>query len=143
MIPDRVELELDIRTLPGWGPPEVLAMLEDVLGDLYAEVEIEFLCEDLSTSSAADTPLWSALERAASVSYPGARLVPYLSVGATDARLFRPLGTVAYGFGLFSERLGFDQYSSMFHGVDERVDVDSLELSAALWGHLVRDTLDS
>jgi acetylornithine deacetylase/succinyl-diaminopimelate desuccinylase-like protein len=143
VIPDRVELELDIRTLPGWGPPEVLAMLEDVLGDLYAEVEIEFLCEDLSTSSAADTPLWSALERAASVSYPGARLVPYLSVGATDARLFRPLGTVAYGFGLFSERLGFDQYSSMFHGVDERVDVDSLELSAALWEHLVRDTLDS
>jgi acetylornithine deacetylase/succinyl-diaminopimelate desuccinylase-like protein len=117
-------------------------MLEDVLGDLYRDVEIEFMCEDLSTSSPADTPLWAALERAASVSYPGSRLVPYLSVGATDARLFRPLGTVAYGFGLFSERLGFDQYSSMFHGVDERVDVESLELSATLWGHLVRDSLD-
>ena len=100
VIPDRVELELDIRTLPGWGTPEVTAMLEDVLGDLYGEVEVEFMCEDLSTTSPADTPLWSALERAASESYPGSRLVPYLTVGATDARIFRRLGTVAYGFGL-------------------------------------------
>jgi acetylornithine deacetylase/succinyl-diaminopimelate desuccinylase-like protein len=29
----------------------------------------------------------------------------------------------------------------MFHGVDERVDVDSLKLSAELWGRLTRDTL--
>jgi hypothetical protein len=31
----------------------------------------------------------------------------------------------------------------MFHGVDERVDVDSLGLSAELWGRLARDTIDS
>lgn len=141
VIPDRVELELDIRTLPGWGTPEVSAILEDVLGDLYSEVQIEFMCEDLSTTSPADTPLWAALERAASQAYPGSRLVPYLTVGATDARIFRRLGTVAYGFGLFSERLGFENYSTMFHGVDERVDVDSLRLSAELWGRLSRDTL--
>jgi acetylornithine deacetylase/succinyl-diaminopimelate desuccinylase-like protein len=99
------------------------------------------MCEDLSTTSPADTPLWAALERAASESYPGSRLVPYLTVGATDARIFRRLGTVAYGFGLFSENLGFESYSTMFHGVDERVDVDSLRLSAELWDRLTRDTL--
>jgi acetylornithine deacetylase/succinyl-diaminopimelate desuccinylase-like protein len=70
-------------------------------------------------------------------------LVPFLTVGATDARIFRRLGTIAYGFGLFSERMTFEDYAVMFHGVDERVDVDSLGLSAELWGRLARDTISS
>jgi acetylornithine deacetylase/succinyl-diaminopimelate desuccinylase-like protein len=141
VIPDHVELQLDIRTLPGWETRDVTRMLEDALGDLYDQVEIEFICEDLSTTSPADTPLWSALERASAEAYPGSRLVPFLTVGATDARIFRRLGTVAYGFGLFSERLTFEDYAVMFHGVDERVDVDSLRLSAELWNRLTRDTI--
>jgi acetylornithine deacetylase/succinyl-diaminopimelate desuccinylase-like protein len=141
VIPDKVELQIDIRTLPGWGTPEVKAMLADALGDLYAEITVEFMSEDESTTSPADTPLWSALQMAASESYPGSRLVPFLTVGATDARFFRRLGTVAYGFGLFSEHLTFEDYATMFHGVDERVDVESLRLSAELWGRIARETL--
>jgi acetylornithine deacetylase/succinyl-diaminopimelate desuccinylase-like protein len=95
----------------------------------------------VATSSPTDTPLWDALERVAQISYPGARCVPFLTVGATDARFFRRLGTVAYGFGLFSEQLSFEQYAAMFHGVDERVDVASLGLSAELWDGLARQTL--
>jgi acetylornithine deacetylase/succinyl-diaminopimelate desuccinylase-like protein len=142
VIPDHVELQLDIRALPGWETKDVSSMLEDALGDLYDQIEVEFICEDLSTTSPADTPLWSALERASSEAYPGSRLVPFLTVGATDARIFRRLGTIAYGFGLFSKRMTFEDYAVMFHGVDERVDVESLALSAALWGRLARDTID-
>jgi acetylornithine deacetylase/succinyl-diaminopimelate desuccinylase-like protein len=141
VIPDKVELQIDIRTLPGWGTPEVEAMLADALGDLYAQIGVEFFSEDESTTSPADTPLWSALQKAATVSYPGSRLIPFLTVGATDARFFRRLGTVAYGFGLFSEHLTFEDYATMFHGVDERVDVESLRLSAELWGRIARETL--
>ena len=59
---------------------------------------------DPASTSPTDTPLWNALERVARRSYPDARCVPFLTVGATDARFFRKLGTVAYGFGLFSRR---------------------------------------
>ena len=62
-------------------------------------------------------------------------------VGATDARFFRRLGATSYGFGLFSQRMSFEQYSSMFHGDDERVDVESLDLSVGLWEALARDFL--
>jgi len=68
-------------------------------------------------------------------------LVPFLTVGATDARFFRRSGSVAYGFGLFSRKLSFDDYASMFHGNDERVDTESLVLSTRLWDGLARDLL--
>ena len=43
-----------------------------------------------------------------------------MTVGATDARFFRRLGTTRYGFGLFSTDLSFEDYGTMFHGDDER-----------------------
>lgn len=141
VIPDRVELQLDIRTLPGWGRPEVEAMLEDALGELAGELDITWNSTHPATSSPLETPLWHALEKVASIHYPGVRCIPFLTTGATDARFFRALGTVAYGFGLFSEKLSFEDYATMFHGIDERVDVESLGLSTELWEGLARELL--
>ena len=141
VIPDRVELEVDIRALPGWETGDVRAMLDDVLGDLADDVEIAFQAEEPASTSPIDTPLWDALSRVSQVFYPGARTVPFLTVGATDARYTRTLGSVSYGFGLHSTAIGFEQYGAMFHGVDERVDVESLRLSTEMWMGLARDFL--
>lgn len=141
VIPDRVDLQLDIRTLPGWGQAEVEAMLDDALGDLAASVSVAWHSTETATTSPTDTGLWRSLERAVDGFYPGARCIPFLTVGATDARFFRRLGAVAYGFGLFSERLSFEDYAVMFHGTDERVDVESLRLSTELWGRVAHELL--
>jgi acetylornithine deacetylase/succinyl-diaminopimelate desuccinylase-like protein len=141
VIPDRVDLQLDIRTLPGQTLPEVQAILAEALGDLADRVEMIEAHDDPATRSPADTPLWDALDRVTQAFYAGSHLVPMISVGATDARFFRRLGTTAYGFGLFSQKLTFEDYGRMFHGDDERVDVDSLRLSTELWQALARDLL--
>jgi acetylornithine deacetylase/succinyl-diaminopimelate desuccinylase-like protein len=141
VIPDRVELEVDIRSLPGWDTADVRAMLRDALGDLVDEVDIEFQSEQEATTSKIDTPLWDSLQRVSRVFYPGARTVPYLSVGSTDAKFHRALGSVAYGFGLHSRAIGFEDYGAMFHGIDERVDTESLRLSTAMWIALAHDFL--
>jgi acetylornithine deacetylase/succinyl-diaminopimelate desuccinylase-like protein len=141
VIPDRVELELDIRSLPGWDTGEVRAMLTDVLGDLVDRVEIAFLAEEPATLSPIDTPLWDALQRVSEGFYPGGRILPYLSVGATDARYTRTLGSVSYGFGLHSRAISFEEYGAMFHGIDEHVDVESLRLSTEMWIGLAHDFL--
>ena len=65
-----------------------------------------------------------------------------LTVGATDARFFRWLGMTAYGFGLFSQNMTYEDYSVMFHGDDERVDVESLRLSTELWQAVAHDLLE-
>ncbi len=141
VIPDRAQVQVDIRVLPGWDRDRVEGMLAEALGDLAGEVAITWQCTDLATESPTDTTLWRVLERAARHRYPGARCVPFPTAGATDARFFRRLGTVAYGFGLFSERLRFEDYAAMFHGVDERVDVESLGLSAQLFVDVCRELL--
>jgi acetylornithine deacetylase/succinyl-diaminopimelate desuccinylase-like protein len=60
----------------------------------------------------------------------------------TDARFFRRLGIPSYGFGLFSTKLRYEDYALMFHGDDERVDVESLRLSTEIWQVLARDFLE-
>jgi acetylornithine deacetylase/succinyl-diaminopimelate desuccinylase-like protein len=141
VIPDLVEVEVDIRTLPGQSSADIRAMLDDALGDLVACTEVTPFDENESTTSPSDTPLWDAMGRVSSQLVAGSALVPFLTVGATDARFFRRSGSVAYGFGLFSRKLSFDDYASMFHGNDERVDVDSLVLSTRLWEGLAQDLL--
>ena len=85
--------------------------------------------------------LWDTLQRVSSRLFPGSATVPLMMFGATDARFFRRVGAVAYGFGLFSQRISFDEFSSMFHGDNERVDQDSLRLSTELWEATARDLL--
>jgi acetylornithine deacetylase/succinyl-diaminopimelate desuccinylase-like protein len=141
VIPDRVELEIDIRTLPGHTGADVRAMLDEALGDLAADVEIANTSDDPSTASPVDTPLWDALERVTGKLTEHTGLIPFLTGGATDARFFRRKGVPSYGFGLFSNRLSFDDFSTMFHGDDERVDQESLRLSTELWHALAHDLL--
>jgi acetylornithine deacetylase/succinyl-diaminopimelate desuccinylase-like protein len=140
-IPDRVELDIDIRTLPGQTAEHVREMLAEALGDLADEVEVVPRADDRSTQSPVDTPLFDCLSRVTQQWYPGSVTVPFLTVGATDARFFRHIGATAYGFGLFSQKMSFEDYGSMFHGDDERVDIESLRLSTELWGAVARDLL--
>src|SRR5262249_44679136 len=79
------------------------------------------------------TPLWDVLGRVVDRHYPGAKLLPRLIVGFTDAPYFREHGAVAYGFGLFSSALTAEAMSGRFHGNDERIDVESLSLTTQAW----------
>jgi acetylornithine deacetylase/succinyl-diaminopimelate desuccinylase-like protein len=141
VIPDSVELEVDIRTLPGQTGDEVRALIDDALGDLADCVELESN-DDPSTESPIDTPLWDSLARVSGRLVQNSALVPFLMVGGTDNRFFRRAGSVGYGFALFSRKLSFEDYATMFHGHDERVDVESLGLSEQLWEAVARDLLD-
>ena len=141
VIPDAIDIGVDIRTLPGETDIDVRAHLDAALGELSAEVEVEIVMNDSATISRIDTPIWDSLQRAVSNPFPTARLSPRLIVGFTDARIFRKMGAVAYGAGLFSPDLDAGEFGSRFHGNDERIDVDSLRLTTQLWLDVVRDLL--
>ena len=142
VIPDIVDLDIDIRTMPGEHTDEVTHHLRAALGDeLFDRVEIEVLMDDPASTSRTDTPLWDALQRAVNVPFADARLNPQFSVGFTDARIFRELGAVSYGAGLFSPTIDPGEFSLRFHGHDERIDVESLRLTTELWERVILDLM--
>jgi acetylornithine deacetylase/succinyl-diaminopimelate desuccinylase-like protein len=142
IIPETVEIQLDVRTLPGEGVAEVERAIRDALGELADAVDIHVGRPDLATVSPVDSPLADAITRAARHFYDDARLVPMRMVGTSDARHFRrSFGTVAYGFGMFSRRLSLEDLATMGHGDDEHIDVESLAMVTDLWDVLVRDFL--
>ncbi|HSK22238.1 MAG TPA: M20/M25/M40 family metallo-hydrolase [Egicoccus sp.] len=142
IIPDRVELEVDIRTLPGTGGAEVDQMLAEALGDLAGRVEISPVVKERPASaSGTDTPMWDTLKRRAEAAHPDAEVLPWMLVGGTDAAFFRDRGVPSYGAGLFSAKASLQEFQSRFHGHDERIDVDSLGLSTQLWLDVAQDLL--
>ena len=141
VIPDQVDIELDVRTLPGQTEADVRSLLAEAIGDLGDKVEILSAHDDPSSESPVGTPLWDELDAMVHQFHPGAESVPFFTAGATDARFFHRAGRVAYGFGMFSDRLSFEQFLSMFHGDDERVDVESLAMSAEMFEALQRSFL--
>jgi acetylornithine deacetylase/succinyl-diaminopimelate desuccinylase-like protein len=133
VIPDTVDIEVDIRTVPGDDEDEVRRHIDKALGDLAEEVDVEKLFSKPASTSPTDTPLWDILGRVVDAHYPGARLLPRMIVGFTDAPYFRARGAVAYGFGLFSRALTAEAMAGRFHGNDERIDVESVALTTQAW----------
>jgi acetylornithine deacetylase/succinyl-diaminopimelate desuccinylase-like protein len=143
VIPDKVEIQVDIRALPGITSEEVEAMLTEAMGDLADRVTIDTPPNRRRGGSLSplDTPIMHAMARVAGKLMPGSTVVPAMTTGGTDARFFRWKGIPSYGFGLHSTRIPYTEYPVMFHGHNERVDTESLRLSAEMWEALCRDFL--
>ncbi len=141
VIPDAVEIELDVRTLPGDDVESVGAVIDAALGDLADEVEFVPGVTIAASESPTETPLWDSLGRVGQHFYEGSALLPMLMPGATDARHFRPLGTTCYGFGIYSRKVPLETLATMAHGDDERVDLESLRMITDMWDVLVHDFL--
>ena len=143
VIPDTVEIQVDIRALPGITSEEVETMLKEAMGDLADRVTIDTPPNRRRGGSLSplDTPIMHAMSRVAGKLMPNSSVVPAMTTGGTDARFFRWKGIPSYGFGLHSLRIPYTEYPVMFHGHNERVDTESLRLSAEMWEALCRDFL--
>ncbi|NNF68640.1 MAG: M20/M25/M40 family metallo-hydrolase [Acidimicrobiia bacterium] len=138
VVPDVADGDLDVRVLPGQDAASVDEHFRKVLGpDLYDDLEFDIILDESATASAPEGLLWESIGDAAEAVAGHRRLLPALIPVGTDARFFRRRGTVAYGVGLFDERMSFGDLLTMFHGNDERVSLGSLDLTTALLAETV------
>jgi acetylornithine deacetylase/succinyl-diaminopimelate desuccinylase-like protein len=140
-IPSSIDIGVDIRTLAGETTDDVRAHLDAALGDLAGRVDVQIVMDDPASISRIDNPMWDALQRGVARQFPTARLKPEIVNGFTDARIFRSMGSVAYGAGLFSPDVEAGEFGARFHGNDERIDVESLRLSTQFWLDVVTDVM--
>ncbi|MBG0826838.1 M20/M25/M40 family metallo-hydrolase [Planomonospora sp. ID67723] len=122
VIPQTATAHVDGRFLPGY-EEEFFETIDELLGP---NVTREFVYHDIAVETGFDGPLVRAMADALVAEDPGALAVPYTLSGGTDLKAFSQLGM--RGFGFAPLRLPADlDFSGMFHGVDERVPVDSLQ----------------
>ncbi|MCY7372421.1 MAG: M20/M25/M40 family metallo-hydrolase [Spirochaetaceae bacterium] len=122
VIPQSAEAFIDCRFLPGL-EDELLATIDELIGP---DVRREDVITDIALETSFDGPLVDAMVAALQAEDPGSRAIPYCLSGGTDNKSFSLLGI--RGFGFAPLRLPADlDFSGMFHGVDERVPVDSLK----------------
>lgn len=128
VIPTEATAHLDGRFLPGY-EDEFFETLRELMGD---GIELEFLSHQQPWETPYDGNLVDAMTRSLLAEDPGAVVAPYLMSGGTDAKHFRRLEMRSYGFAPL--RLPEDlDFTALFHGVDERVPVDSLEFGARVF----------
>ena len=122
VIPGKAHAMVDGRFLPGF-EKEWEAELDEVLG---AGITREYVHYDIALETEFEGSLVDAMSNALKAEDPGARAVPYTLSGGTDAKSFSRLGI--RGFGFSPLRLPPDlDFAGMFHGVDERVPLESLK----------------
>jgi acetylornithine deacetylase/succinyl-diaminopimelate desuccinylase-like protein len=123
VMPAEARAELDARLLPGESCQEFIAEIRRVVED--PQVALKLLLSFEAGSSPVETDLFRAIGAAAAAADPPGAVVPRMIAGLTDARYFRDLGIVAYGF--VPRRLR--PYESRgIHGPNERISIDNLEL---------------
>jgi acetylornithine deacetylase/succinyl-diaminopimelate desuccinylase-like protein len=132
VIPSVAEAAVDCRILPG-RLEAFNKELDEILGP---DIEKEWL-ELPPVETTFDGALVDAMTAAVLAEDPGARTLPYMLSGGTDAKAFQALGIRNFGFAPLKLPADLD-FSALFHGVDERVPVDALEFGVRVLDRFLR-----
>ena len=133
VIPGRASATIDCRTLPG----QAEIFLEQLRAVIGPDVEIEHISQQDALETSFDGALVEAMGAALRAEDPGARTVPYMLSGGTDAKAFSTLGIRCFGFAPL--KLPADlNFSALFHGVDERVPVEGLQFGVRVLDRLLQ-----
>lgn len=121
VIPGKASAMVDGRFLPGF-EQEYEREVDEAIGP---GVTREYVHYDIALETEFEGALVDAMAGALRAEDPGARAVPYMLSGGTDAKSFSRLGMRCFGFSPLRLPADLD-FSGMFHGVDERVPLESL-----------------
>jgi acetylornithine deacetylase/succinyl-diaminopimelate desuccinylase-like protein len=134
VIPSECYCEIDCRMLPGNKPEDIVNIVKD-LTEKFEGLQIEVIDSSIPSQSPLDHELYRLLDRAMRKYDPQAKLVPYMSTGASDSRYFREMGVAAYGIQTDISSGAMER----MHGHNERISVMSLLFGIQVFHEVVRE----
>ena len=134
VIPGSASAVIDGRFLPGF-EDEMNETIRSIIGP---DIEIETLTRDIALEVNFTGPLVDAMCAAIISEDPEGIPVPYLMSGGTDNKALSALGIVGYGFSPLKLPPDLD-FMALFHGVDERVPIDSLKFGVRTLDSFLRN----
>ena len=133
VIPSSAEAIIDTRFLPGY-EQELFDTIDELIGD---GISREVITRDIAVETDFDGDLVDAMAAALKAEDPNGVPMPYLMSGGTDAKSFSQLGIRCFGFSPLMLPPELD-FSSLFHGIDERVPVSALHFGTRVLDRFLR-----
>ncbi|MBN8423399.1 M20/M25/M40 family metallo-hydrolase [Microbacterium esteraromaticum] len=133
VIPESAEALIDVRVIPGT-EDDVLAELQRIVGE---DIEIQTVVRDIGMETPFAGEFVEHMVAALGRHDPGVPVIPYLLGAGTDNKALAAIGITGYGFAPLQLPADLD-FTGMFHGVDERVPVDSLVFGQRVLADLLR-----
>lgn len=133
VIPGSASAVIDGRFLPGF-EDELNSTIRSIVGP---DIEIETLTRDIALEVNFTGPLVDAMCDAILAEDPEGIPVPYLMSGGTDNKALSELGIIGYGFSPLRLPADLD-FMALFHGVDERVPIESLHFGVRALDNFLR-----
>jgi acetylornithine deacetylase/succinyl-diaminopimelate desuccinylase-like protein len=135
VVPNAAEARVDVRRLPSEPRDEVYQRFRRIIDDPAVTVEPEQGQQMPDTEpSSMTTDLYRAMEQVFQETSPGARVVPFMLLGATDGSFLRAKGMAVYGVPVFD----IPRAESRAHGNDERLAVENLSRGSRLLLQIVK-----
>ncbi len=122
VIPGQATAGIDGRFVPGY-EQEFYDTITELIGD---RVRYEVAISEPAVETTFDGDLAAAMTTSLTAEDPGAAVVPFMMSGGTDAKAWSRLGVRCFGFAPLRLPAELD-FVALFHGVDERVPVESLQ----------------
>jgi acetylornithine deacetylase/succinyl-diaminopimelate desuccinylase-like protein len=132
VIPSRAVATVDCRTLPGQSD----LFAEQLRAVIGPDIEIEYIERQPALETTFDGALVDAMSAALRAEDPDGHPLPYLMFGGTDAKSFSTLGIRCFGFSPLLLPADLD-FTSLFHGIDERVPVEGLKFGVRVLDRLL------
>ncbi|MCD6353098.1 MAG: M20/M25/M40 family metallo-hydrolase [Proteobacteria bacterium] len=138
VIPSECCCEVDCRILPGKTPEKTKKELEALLSDI-PRCSIEIIDSSTASESSQSHELYHLFRQSLLRHDPQAKMIPYISSGATDSRFFRNQGAPAFGFAPLLVDGDLSQYQDLIHGHNERISKKNLLFGIKVLYDVVRE----
>ena len=133
VIPQTATAAVDCRFLPGH-EDDLMETIRALAGE---HVEVEVVHRDVALEAPFSGHLVESMKQSLLREDPGAAVLPYCLSGGTDNKALGRLGITGYGFAPLRLPADLD-FAPMFHGIDERVPVESLRFGARVLSDFLR-----
>lgn len=138
-LPPEAQANINCRLLPSENFNQVKERIAKVIADPLVEIKVNRE-NPTSPASPTDGEVPRAVAKIVDGMYPGVRVVPFMTMYATDARLLRARGVDTYGLW----PLAFPESDMMrMHGIDERIPVASIRPGIEFMRQLVFELVAS
>jgi carboxypeptidase PM20D1 len=133
VVPTQAKATINLRLLPGDSVEAVIKRVVEMIGDERVTVaKHDGAISEPSGVTSTKSFGYQKLEKIIKQSYPDMVTSPFLMIGATDSRHFGKVSSNIVKFSPMIDPIGF-------HGIDERVSLESYQTALWFYEQLLRD----